>query len=195
MVDPTSPVLIEPTGRRSSGRPTSASCGGSRARNGFDCYVQAEPFSGVDQGYFQTRSLSGSPEAVLNVELGEDDSNVSDFSDPLRRGEADDGEGERARPEQRTRRSPATRTSTQQPPLGLGGDAARARSATAIVLPSDLGLTQSGDLQKAAQAIADRSTWAVVACGDGRPRRRASCARRPRRTSAASGGCSTGRTS
>ena len=32
-------------------------------------------------------------------------------------------------------------------------------------MPSDLGLTQSGDLQKAAQAIADRSAWAVVASG------------------------------
>jgi phage protein D len=125
--------------------------------------VQPEPFSGVDQGFFNARSLSGAPDAVLNVALGEDDSNVSDFAIRYDAAKPTRAKANGLDPSNNSAQ-PGDATSTQQQPLGSDGTLSRG-SATATVLPSDLGLTQSGDLQKAAQAIADRSAWAVVASG------------------------------
>src|SRR3982751_2859508 len=47
-------------------------------RNGFECFVQAEPLTGLDQGYFQPPQLTGMPQAVLNVNMG-GETNVLDF--------------------------------------------------------------------------------------------------------------------
>jgi hypothetical protein len=48
-------------------------------RNGFECYVQPDPLSGVDIGYFgPPRNLPFMPEAVLNVKMGAQ-TNVSEF--------------------------------------------------------------------------------------------------------------------
>ena len=42
-----------------------------KLRNGFDCYVQPEPVTGLDQGYFQPPPQPlGPPQAVINVGMG-----------------------------------------------------------------------------------------------------------------------------
>ena len=163
MVDTDSPVLTEPTGTTIQRTTDIRFLKRLAARNGVDCYVQAEPFSGVDQGFFKARSLSGSPDAVLNVALGEDESNVSDFAIRYDAAKPTRAKANGLDPSNNSAQ-PGDATSTQQQPLGSEGTLSRG-SATATVLPSDLGLTQSGDLQRAAQAIADRSAWAVVASG------------------------------
>ena len=49
-------------------------------RNGFACYVQPEPITGLDQGFFQPPEVTpGLPQAVINVGMGSE-GNVSDFS-------------------------------------------------------------------------------------------------------------------
>jgi phage protein D len=163
MVDVASPVLTEPAGTTIQRTTDIRFLKRLAARNGVDCYVQPEPFSGVDQGFFKTRSLSGAPDAVLNVALGEDASNVSDFAIRYDAAKPTRAKANGLDPSNNSAQ-PGDATSTQQQPLGSEGTLSRG-SATATVLPSDLGLTQSGDLQKAAQAIADRSAWAVVASG------------------------------
>ena len=49
------------------------------ARNGYDCYVQPSVVPGTDEGHFEPRALTGTPDAVINVGFG-DRTNVVGFS-------------------------------------------------------------------------------------------------------------------
>ena len=60
LVDPTSPVLIEPDGTTIQRGTDIRFLRRLARRNGFDCYVQPEPLTGVDIGYFRRRVTSGS---------------------------------------------------------------------------------------------------------------------------------------
>jgi phage protein D len=163
MVDVASPVLTEPTGTTIQRTTDIRFLKRLAARNGVDCFVQPEPFSGVDQGFFKTRTLSGPADAVLNVSMDETDTNVSGFAIRYDAAKPTKAKANGIDPGTKSAQ-PGDASSTQQQALGSEGTLSRG-SSTATVLPSDLGLTQSGDLQKAAQAIADRSAWAVHASG------------------------------
>ena len=78
-VDPTTPVLIEPEGQTTQRGTDIRFLRRLARRNGFDCYVQPEPFSGLDIGHFHKRELLGMPQAVLSVSFG-GDTNVSNFN-------------------------------------------------------------------------------------------------------------------
>lgn len=165
MVDVGSPVLTDPTGTTIQRTTDIRFLKRLAARNGVDCYVQAEPTSGVDQGFFKARSLSGSPDAVLSVGLGETETNVEDFRIRYDAAKPTTAKANGIDPGTKSAQ-PGEASSTAQQSLGSEGTLSRSSgSSTATVLPADLGLTQSGDLQKAAQAITDRSAWAVVAEG------------------------------
>lgn len=161
-VDPTPPVLTEPEGTTIQRGTDIRFLRRLARRNGFDCYVQPEPLSGLDVGHFHKRQLTGPPQAVLSVELGTD-TNVQDFSVRY----------ELTRATSVTAAGLDVLTKAPQPalapvalerPLGIEGTLMRQLPPPSI-RPADTGLPRTAELQRAAQAIVDRSTWSVVAQG------------------------------
>jgi phage protein D len=161
-VDPTTPVLTEPEGTTIQRGTDIRFLRRLARRNGFDCYVQPEPLTGLDVGHFHKRQLTGPPQAVLSVEVGTD-TNVQDFSVRY----------ELSRATSVTAAGLDVLTKTPQPalapaaleqPLGLEGTLLRQLPPPSI-RPADTGLPRTAELQRAAQAIVDRSTWSVVAEG------------------------------
>lgn len=161
-VDVTSPVLVEPEGTTIQRGTDIRFLRGLARRNGFDCYVQPDALTGVDTGHFGARSLFGTPDAVISANFG-DDTNVSDLQISY----------DLAAPTTAIATGLDATTMTAQPaqapvalelPLGLEGTLTRERP-QALVRPSDIGLPRTPELQRALQAMVDRSTWSVVARG------------------------------
>jgi hypothetical protein len=161
-VDPTSPVLVEPEGTTTQRGSDIRFLRRLARRNGFDCYVQPEPLSGLDVGRFGARRLVGLPQAVLNVSFG-GETNVSGFTVGY----------ELAKPTMAIATQLDTTTKAPQPgpapasllpPLGLEPTLAR-ELPPGMARPVGTGVTHAGDLQAAAQGIVDRSTWAVACEG------------------------------
>ena len=130
-------------------------------RNGFECYVEINPTSGDIEGHFHPPHLDERPQGVLSVNMGLA-TNVNSF-----RGRFDmllatsvkvvglDVED--------LSDQPAEIGSADLRPLGgglPGGGPPR------VVLLSQTGLASAGELQTLAQAVANRSGWAITAEGD-----------------------------
>lgn len=162
-VEPTSPQLMEPEGTTTQ-RGTDIRFLRRLAREvGFDCYVQPEPLTGLDQGFFQSPGLSpGLPDAVINVNMGPE-TNVSDFT----------VEYEMTRPTGAMATGLDVATKAPQPALApvstripMGVEPALTRVLPPpLVRAADTGLMSAGELQGLVQAIADESSMAVVAEG------------------------------
>ena len=161
-VVPTTPVLIEPEGQTTQRGTDIRFLRRLARRNGFDCYVQPEPLSGLDIGHFHKRELLGVPQAVLSVSFG-GDTNVSSFNVRY----------EATKPTAAIAVQLDTLTKTPQPgpapasllpPLGLEPTLLR-EVPPSIARPVGTGVVHAGDLQAAAQGIVDRSTWAVTCEG------------------------------
>ena len=154
-VDPTSPVLIEPEGTTIQRGTDIRFLRRLARRNGFDCYVQPEPLSGLDIGHFAKRQLIGLPQAVINVSFGERHecvrASASATSWRSRRWRSPRGLDVTTKAPQ-----PGPAPASLQPPLGLEGTLVR-ELPPGMVRPTGTGLTHAGDLQGAAQAIVDRS--------------------------------------
>ena len=69
-VQPTPPRLVEPIGTTTQRGSDIRFLRKLARRNGFDCFVQPEPFTGVDIGVFGPPTLLGKPGAVLSVAMG-----------------------------------------------------------------------------------------------------------------------------
>jgi hypothetical protein len=161
-VDPSSPVLTEPEGTTVQRGTDIRFLRRLARRNGFDCYVQPEPLTGIDLGYFKARGLVGVPQAVLSFGFGTE-SNVSDLRVRY----------EAARATAAVAAGLDVLTKSPQPalaplaleiPLGIEGTLLR-ELPPPIVRPADTGLPRTAELQRAIQATVDRSTWSVVAEG------------------------------
>jgi phage protein D len=131
------------------------------ARNGFECYIQSAR-SGPPEGHFHAPRLDDTPQGVLSVNMGPA-TNVNRFQarfDMLRPTTAQvTGLDIESQAEQ-----PAAVESAALPALGQGpaGNGDRPRR----VLLSRTGLAQTGELQTYAQAVVDRSHWAIRAEGE-----------------------------
>jgi Phage tail baseplate hub (GPD) len=161
-VDPSPPVLTEPEGTTIQRGTDIRFLRRLAKRNGFDCYVQPEPLSGLDVGHFHKRQLTGLPQAVLSVEMGTE-TNVHDFSI---RYELTRATGALAAGLDVLTKSPqpALAPLALEVPLGIEGTLLR-ELPPAMVRPADTGLPRTAELQRATQALVDRSTWSVVAEG------------------------------
>ena len=162
----TSPVLTEPEGTTTQRGTDIRFLRRLAARNGFDCYVQPEPTTGLDTGYFQPPTLVGTPQAILSVNMGEL-TNVTGFRvqyDMLRPTTAAGSSLDTSNKSPQAAVAPAS----LQVPLGLEGTLLRIVPPP-IVRPAETGQMKSPELQSAAQSIVDRSTWCVVAEGEVRP--------------------------
>jgi hypothetical protein len=162
-VHPTPPVLVEPEGTTTQRGTDIRFLRRLARRNGFECYVQPEPFTGLDQGFFQPAATGpGVPQAVLNVNMGAQ-TNVTGFAVRY----------EMTQPTGVVAAGLDVATKAPQPalalaPLGLpmGLEPALMRVLPPpVVRPVDTGLMRTGELQSAAQAIVAESSLAVRASG------------------------------
>jgi hypothetical protein len=161
-IQPTAPGLIEPEGTTTQRGTDIRFLRRLARRNGFECFVQPEPLSGLDQGYFRPPDLLALPDAVLNVNLGAA-TNVTDFSIHY----------EMLRPTTAVAANLDVPTKSPQPAVApapleipLGVEPALARVIPPpIVRPADTGLARTAELQPAVQGIVNRASWAVVAEG------------------------------
>lgn len=130
-------------------------------RNGCECYVETSP-SGEIEGHFHPPELNQSPQGVLTLNMGEA-TNVSAFSvthDMMKpvtvqaKGlEIESGSDQ-----------PAESSSQSGDELGSGGSVPADRPRK--ILLAKTGLAKASELQTAAQAVVDRSAWAIVADGE-----------------------------
>jgi phage protein D len=131
-------------------------------RNGYECYVELNPETGRVEGHFHKPRLQQDPQGVLSVNLGEA-TNVNSFQarfDMLQPATVRASNVDVHSQEQQS----ADSDSLGDKPLGSAStvptDDARQ------VLLSGTGLSQTGELQTAAQAAVDRSSWAITAEGE-----------------------------
>ena len=131
-------------------------------RNGYECYLELEPLTGIVMGHFHPPRVDESPQGVLSVNLS-DSTNVNSFTaryDMLRptAAEATGVDVESQEDQQGTAESAALTSlgSTS----AVGGDNPRR------VLLSRLGITDAGELQTLAQAVVDQSSLAITAEGE-----------------------------
>lgn len=131
-------------------------------RNGYECYVEADPSTGQNTGHFHPPSTQQQPLGTLSVNLGEA-TNVDAFQlryDMLRPVHAKvTGLEIESASEQ------AIQSDAASLPL-LGKDATVPGDKPRTVLLSQSGLGYGGDWQTLAQAVVDRSSWAVTAEGE-----------------------------
>jgi hypothetical protein len=165
----TSPRIVEPLGSTVQRGTDIRFMRRLARRNGFDCYVQPEPVTGVDTGYFGPPQLSGMPQAVINVNMGEL-TNVRDLEVRY----------EMARPT--VAMALGLDTATKAPgvgvapvsqllPLGIEPTTIRAvagaalAGGTPLLQLADTGGTTVAELQPSAQAAVDRASFAVTVEG------------------------------
>jgi hypothetical protein len=161
-IDPSPFVLTEPEGMTIQRGTDIRFLRRLARRNGFDCYVQPEPITGVDMGYFKSRLPLGLPQAVLSVAMGLE-TNVSAFSIRYEMVEPTTALAVSLDPTTKTPQ-PAVAPVALQLPLGIEGTLMR-QLPPGIALPADNALPRTPELQAATQALVDRSTWSVVAEG------------------------------
>jgi phage protein D len=131
-------------------------------RNGFECYVEMDPLLETNMGYFRAPQLQGDPQGVLAVSMG-DQSNVNTLNvryQMLRPRQAKINNV--SVDDESTQTGDAQAVSLNQ----LGEDAVLSDDRPRKSLPGQVALVDSGELQTLAQAIVDRSAWAVIAEGD-----------------------------
>lgn len=131
-------------------------------RNGFECYVEMNPSSGVVEGHFHPPRLEQTPQGVLSVNMGEA-TNVNSFNaryDMLRPTTAQvTGLDIESQEDQPAKVESLALAGLGQEPV-LNGDRPRR------ILLSQTGLGKTGELQTYAQAAVDRSAWAITADGE-----------------------------
>jgi len=131
-------------------------------RNGFECYVETNARSGAVEGHFHAPKLDTETQGVLAVDMGAA-TNVNTFNaryDMLKPAQAKlAGLAIEGQDEQKGEAESAAAKTLGRTPV-LSGDSPR------IVLPAQTGLVDGGELQTYAQAVADRTSWAIVAEGD-----------------------------
>jgi phage protein D len=131
-------------------------------RNGFECYVEINPRTGLVDGHFHRPRLEQTSQGVLSVNIGEA-TNVNSFSprnDMLRPAAA--------------QATGVDVDSVEEQPTGAEGQSLRGLGSEPTlpgdrprrVLITGSGLTRVGELQTFAQAVVDRSAWSITADGD-----------------------------
>jgi phage protein D len=131
-------------------------------RNGYECYVELNPETGQVEGHFHAPRLQQQPQGVLSVNMG-DATNVNSFSarfDMIRPATAQAGNVDIHSQEDQTGDSDSLGDTA------LGSTSTIPTDDSRQVLISGLGLSETGELQTAAQAEVDRSSWAITAEGE-----------------------------
>jgi phage protein D len=131
-------------------------------RNGYECYVETNPQSGRIEGHFHPPRLQQAPQGVISVNMGQA-TNVNSFTarfDMLRPTTAQVTGLE----VESVSDQPAQVESAALP--GMGSERAHVAERPRRVLLSRTGLAETAELQTLAQAVVDRSAWAITADGE-----------------------------
>lgn len=131
-------------------------------RNGYECYVEINPDSGVVEGHFHAPRLQQPPQGVLSVNMGLA-TNVNSFHarfDMLKPTTAS------AQNVDVHSKDPQSANSDSEADKSLGMTSTVATANSRQVLLTGTGLSDTGELQTAAQAEVDRSSWAITADGE-----------------------------
>jgi phage protein D len=159
-VTTTSPVLSDPEGTTVQRGTDIRFLRRLAHRNGFEVYVLPEPNSGTESGYFGPLPTSGAPAATLAVHAG-DSTSVTDLKiahDMLRPTEVVADGVDARHTTQNSDVSAASRTVGRTSTIGQLPRLPKLRL-------TGTGLTSATDLQRAAQAAVDRSSYSLVATG------------------------------
>jgi hypothetical protein len=165
-VTPTVPRLIEPLGTPTQRGTDIRFLRRLARRNGFDCYVQPEPFSGLDVGVFGPPSLVGKPSAVLSVAMGSA-TNVKGLSVRYDMSRPTMTMAAGMDPASKTPQ-PALAPVGLQAPMGVEPGLLRLMPGAGLagtkplVRAVDTGSLTTAELQPHVQAITDRASFAVV---------------------------------
>jgi hypothetical protein len=176
-VSPTLPALTEPEGTTTQRSSDIRFLRRMAQRNGFECFVQPQPQTGLDVGYFgPAQNLPGPASGVLNVRMGTQ-TNVGEFKVryDMTRPTTATGAGVDSKT-QSTFTSPALSAATPPPqaglypsgsPMGLEDAVSRSMGPNfqPLVLPAETGQFLDPGLTSATQAIVNRSSWAILAEG------------------------------
>lgn len=131
-------------------------------RNGFEIYVELNPETGVVEGHFHAPRLQQDPQGVLSVNMGSA-TNVNSFHarfDMVQPATAQAHNVDIHSSEQQTGQS----DSQEDKPLGSASTVPTGNPRQVLI--SGTGLSDTGELQTAAQAEVDRTSWAITAEGE-----------------------------
>jgi phage protein D len=131
-------------------------------RNGFELYVETNGRTGRVEGHFHAPRLNLPPQGVLSVNM-RDATNVNSFNarfDMMRPATAQATNLDVASGEDQQAQAGRSRQVT------LGRETTLAAQQQRRVLPSQTGLTRTGELQPYTQALTDQSTFAITAEGE-----------------------------
>lgn len=165
-VESTAPGLVEPEGTTLQRSTDIRFLRRLAQRHGFDCYVQPEPLTGLDTGHFAPPDLLARPQAVLAVGTGAVN-DVRAFAVRYAMTQPTAAVASGLDVATKTRQ-PATAPASSRPPLGAEPALQRVKPAP-VVRPVETGLSHTAELQALSQAVADRSSFAVVATGTAGP--------------------------
>ncbi len=144
---------------------------GLAERNGYECYVEADPADGEVKGHFHPPRLATKPQGVLSINMGES-TNVNSLkarNDMIGPATAEitaiDVESHADQPAAAP--EPSLDELGSQPSLvPLRGNPALEPARPRRVLLAHTGLAHTGELQTYAQAVVDRSAWSITAEGE-----------------------------
>lgn len=131
-------------------------------RNGYECYVELNPNSGAVEGHFHLPLVQEVPQGVLSVNMG-DATNVNSFR---ARYDAIGPATAKASNIDIESKDDQSTDVDQQALTELGSSTTLPADNPRVVLLSGTGLSSTAELQTAAQAEVDRSSWAITADGE-----------------------------
>lgn len=131
-------------------------------RNGFEVYVETNGFTGIVEGHFHAPRLDLPPQGVLSVNM-RDATNVNSFNARFDMLQPSTAQATNLDVESRENQQAQVASSRL---TALGRETALTAQRQRRVLPSQTGLTRTGELQAYAQAVADQSALAITAEGE-----------------------------
>jgi phage protein D len=131
-------------------------------RNGFECFVEMND-AGEVEGHFHPPKHDVQPQGTLTVNTGAA-TNVNQFKAKFDMLGPATAKAATLDPDDASSQSGQADTATQGE--GLGDTSAVPADRPRTLLLSQLGMAQAGEVQRYAQSVVDRSSWAILAEGE-----------------------------
>ncbi len=131
-------------------------------RNGYECFVEMSD-GGEVEGHFHPPKKDGQPQGTLTVNMGAA-TNVNKFQAKFDMLGPTTAKAATLDPDDGSAQSGQADDTTQAG--GMGDQPSVPADRPRRVLLSQLGMAQSGEVQRYAQSVVDRSSWSIVAEGE-----------------------------
>jgi phage protein D len=130
--------------------------------NGYECFIDLNEDTGDVEGHFHPPTTDDSPQSTLTINMGAA-TNVNRFRARYDMLGPTTATGTTVDFEQKSNESGQADSSNQS---SLGSDDSTSTDRPRKVLLSGLGMGQSAEVQRYAQSVVDRSSWAITAEGE-----------------------------